>query len=562
MEPELLTNNITSLYRMVYLIVVLIISVSIVLIVRQVARQRKDKILEKIRSSWGKPKDESFYFHRIANYSFLSPDDANHRLSSQTLDDIDFQSLFAFIDRTTSKVGQIYLFKQLVTPKQQIDQSIDKSASLFSQDRSFREAIQQQLVKLNSPEAYNLTALLRDRLLDKPDWFDQIQLSLLLIIILLGLSLLYPVFLLVAAIPLAGNMFIHYWNKNNTYQFSSSFSQLNILVDVSQQLTNYQALSNPFISEHITAMRPFQRKLKFLRIIPENGAVDDLFFLVSYLIELFKAFFLIEVIGLFHLTRELEKRKTSIVALIEYVGAIDMALSIASLRAGDQATCIPEFAPSGKSLSVKNIYHPLIKGCTTNDLVVSGKSVLITGSNMSGKSTFLRTLMINSILAQTIFTCFADEYKTPALRQFSSIRIDDNLFEGTSYYLEEVRIMGLLLRESEGRAQNLYALDEVFKGTNTKERIAAAKAILSYLNKNNHIVIVSTHDIELAEMLKHEYDLYHFTESIDADELRFDHKIKPGPLTTRNAIRILEISNYPEAVVSEAKYLSREPDLS
>jgi len=174
---------------------------------------------------------------------------------------------------------------------------------------------------------------------------------------------------------------------------------------------------------------------------------------------------------------------------------------------------------------------------------------------MSGKSTFLRTLTINSILAQTIYTCFADEFTTPILKQYSSIRIDDNLFEGKSYYFQEVNIMASLLEKVETPFQNMFVLDEVFKGTNTVERIAAAKAILSYLNRKANIVIVSTHDIELADMLGKEYDLYHFTETVENSGLHFDHSIKAGQLRTRNAIKILELSNYPPEIIEEARQI-------
>jgi len=176
---------------------------------------------------------------------------------------------------------------------------------------------------------------------------------------------------------------------------------------------------------------------------------------------------------------------------------------------------------------------------------------------MSGKTTFLRTLIINSILAQTIYTCFADTFESPIVKQFSSIRIDDSVLEGTSYYFEEVNTMATLINEVATSNQNIFVLDEVFKGTNTVERIASAKAILSYLNRKNNIVIVSTHDIELSRMLEKEYDLFHFVETIQNNEFHFDHKLKPGPLRTRNAIRILEMANYPEEIIQEAQHISK-----
>ena len=119
--------------------------------------------------------------------------------------------------------------------------------------------------------------------------------------------------------------------------------------------------------------------------------------------------------------------------------------------------------------------------------------------------------------------------------------------------------MGSLLEEVYLPHQNLFVLDEVFKGTNTVERIAAAKAILSYLNRNNNMVIVSTHDIELAGMLEHEYDLHHFTETIENDTLHFDHTIKPGQVRTRNAIKLLELSNYPPDIIREARQITETP---
>ena len=116
--------------------------------------------------------------------------------------------------------------------------------------------------------------------------------------------------------------------------------------------------------------------------------------------------------------------------------------------------------------------------------------------------------------------------------------------------------MGSIIKEVNSPFQNLFLLDEVFKGTNTIERIASAKAALSYLNKGANIILVSTHDFELPGMLHQEYDQYHFSESIEKDRLHFDHKIKPGPLLAGNAIRILEMSDYPTEIVTEARELS------
>jgi len=106
--------------------------------------------------------------------------------------------------------------------------------------------------------------------------------------------------------------------------------------------------------------------------------------------------------------------------------------------------------------------------------------------------------------------------------------------------------------ESSEAGHHIYLLDEIFKGTNTLERIAAAKAVLSYLVKNGNIVFVSTHDIELAELLDSEFELYHFCEHIQNGEVEFDYLLKPGRLTTFNAIKILKMSGYADEIIEEA----------
>ncbi len=253
---------------------------------------------------------------------------------------------------------------------------------------------------------------------------------------------------------------------------------------------------------------------------------------------------------------ELQKHQAEIKQLFTFVGNIDMIMSIASLREGNVKTCKPTFSSPQRLLRTQGIYHPLIRQCVENSIDINQKSILISGSNMSGKSSFLRTVAINSILAQSIYTCFSKNFETPIIKLHSSIRIEDSLLDGKSYYFEEVLVMHNLINEVNSSHQNLFILDEVFKGTNTVERVAAAKAILSYLTKNNNLVIVATHDIELSELLKESYDLYHFTEDIQNAELVFDHLLKKGALKTRNAIKILELAKYPQEIITEATLLS------
>lgn len=175
---------------------------------------------------------------------------------------------------------------------------------------------------------------------------------------------------------------------------------------------------------------------------------------------------------------------------------------------------------------------------------------------MSGKTTFIRTAGINAILAQTINTCFARELIMPPLKIHSAIRIADDLMNDKSYYFEEVLTIKNMVEASRSGFQNLFLLDEMFKGTNTVERIAAGSSVLTYLNNEDNFVFISTHDLELTEYLKEGFDLYHFTEVVENESIFFDYKLKAGHLETTNAIRILELNKYPIEIIAEAKQLA------
>ena len=179
---------------------------------------------------------------------------------------------------------------------------------------------------------------------------------------------------------------------------------------------------------------------------------------------------------------------------------------------------------------------------------------------MSGKTSFIRAIGINVITGLTLNTCFAKEFNFSRMKIYSAIRISDDLLNDKSYYFEEVITIKAMIDRCDQGNTNLFLLDEIFKGTNTVERISAGKAVLSHLIQSNNIVFVSTHDIELTDLLQQDYELYHFSENVNNNSVDFDYKLKQGKLKTRNAIRILQINGYPESIIREAYEISSEMD--
>jgi hypothetical protein len=548
---------------MVYIILILLIIAAVLTYIKFDLKKKKALRLETIRGFWGRPKDDYLNFDLIERYFLAADTNGYHRLTAQTIKDLDFNEVFGFIDRTTSRVGQQYLFDKFMHPDNDIGKlgKLNFDANFFSENLVVREQVQMELFRLNSNDAYFVTSLLRDKLLIRPRRYLLFFLSVISLVVLLTLSFKYPFLIIVSIVPITLNIFIHYWNKGNVLQFVTSFPQLALLINVCRNVSKlHLRFKDQAVEEAIFSLRYFRQKAKLLGFFKSQGIQDDLSQLMEYFIELLKAIFLVEVFTVFHLAKSAEGNRENILRLFRYVGEIDCAISVASLRAGPAKACVPEFIEGSKGLHATAIYHPLITNCVKNDIEVLSKGVLITGSNMAGKTSFLRTVILNSILAQTINTCFADRFRSPILKQFSSIRIEDNLFEAKSYYYEEVATLATLIHEVGSQYQNIFVLDEIFKGTNTIERIASAKAILSYLNDGKSMVFVSTHDLELCSMLKDEYDIYHFSETVEDNNLHFDYKLKPGQVNTRNAITLLELSDYPKQLTDEARHLARMLD--
>ena len=283
----------------------------------------------------------------------------------------------------------------------------------------------------------------------------------------------------------------------------------------------------------------------------QGDSANELAAAVWLVLELLKAAFNVEVILFHRFIGSIIARRNAIHGLFRFIGETDAAISVARLR-GETPTCRPEFT-DGKYLRAEEVVHPLIGNCVPNTLELDGTGLLLTGSNMSGKTTFIRTLVLNALLAETLDICFAEAYTAPYMKIYSSIRISDDIAEGTSYYLQEVLTVKRFIDASQEPAPCLFALDELFKGTNTTERIAAGKAVLAHLNRGPHLVLVSTHDVELAELLRKDgYELHHFREEVIGRKLVFDYRLHTGPLTTRNAIRILEMYDYPRDLIAEA----------
>ena len=257
--------------------------------------------------------------------------------------------------------------------------------------------------------------------------------------------------------------------------------------------------------------------------------------------------------------KKIENKLDEVISLIEFTGEIDMTISIASYRESLDMWCIPEFEKAyeeSKKAKIKaeGLVHPLLSSPVANDFDLDDWAI-ITGANASGKSTFMKAFAINVIMAQTINTCTAQQFFTTHMHVMTCMSLRDDILSGESYYFREARYLKRMIDEIDSGNRVLCVVDEILKGTNTHERIAASKAILDYIAKDNCFMLIATHDMELTE--NEHYTKFYFDSTVQDNDIVFDYKIHSGIGGKSNAIALLEILGYPRTIVEQARINQR-----
>ena len=475
-------------------------------------------------------------------------------MTEQTCIDLDFDEFYFRINGTSSCVGQQYLYDRLrrIPHKPEIEKC-DEIIQYLKNNTELNARCRKHISELANDDAYYICSLFHDNHpVLSPIMAQIIRILQFMPLLFTAIFIVSPKaiwFLFIVGFFIA-NMVFHYRNKQVLFVYLYSIPQFLKLVSIARNLSaeTFLAKIHPDIKNRLHSLYSLVRRLSRFKF--DVKLENDNVALLWGVKELVNIFFLSEPNILNRSFRLLDTKRADIEAIFAYVGCVDMLLSTANLQENLPYYCKPQWTDMG--LKMTDVYHPLIEQCVANTLDTAGKSVLLTGSNMSGKTTFIRTIALNMLSAQTLDMCFARSFSGQRMRIHSAINLHDNLLESQSFYMKEVATVKDMLEESQCYENNLFVLDEIYKGTNTLERIAASKAVLSKLAENGNLVFASTHDIELADMLAEEYELYHFCEQIEQNRLHFDYLLKSGKLKHRNAIKLLEIEGYPESVIVEA----------
>lgn len=313
---------------------------------------------------------------------------------------------------------------------------------------------------------------------------------------------------------------------------------LQSLVDWLEQL---QPTSQHLQQLQATIKTPSQSAGKELR---DLKAILDRFDLRGSVVGLlfFNPFLLWDVRQIISLNNWRKRNATNIATWFEAVAEMEVLHSLATLHLNQPTWCFPQFASTHFTFNAEQLGHPLLpqQQRVNNSFQLNGlaKIGLITGSNMAGKSTFLRSLGVNVMLAQLGAPVCAKEFILSPVQLVSSMRIADNLAENTSTFYAELKKLRTIIEMVKAHMPVFILLDEILRGTNSFDRHKGSAALIRQLIKENAVAVIATHDVELAQ-LQNDYPAsinnYHFDVEVEGEELYFDYKLKSGVCRSLNA---------------------------
>jgi hypothetical protein len=256
----------------------------------------------------------------------------------------------------------------------------------------------------------------------------------------------------------------------------------------------------------------------------------------------FNAFLLWDVRQIMALNDWRKKNRDHLALWFELVAEMEVLNSLSSLHFNHPQWCFPIITEEHFHLNGEAIGHPLIAGSqlVSSDFNMKGipKIALVTGSNMAGKSTFLRSLGVNLVLAQTGAVVCARRFEFSPVQLMSSMRIADNLAENTSTFYAELKKLKTIIEAVNNKEKVFILLDEILRGTNSYDRHLGSAALIDQLVKEEAVAVIATHDVELASMkdkYRDQLENYHFDVQVEGEELYFDYKLKHGVCKSLNA---------------------------
>ena len=559
-------------------VLLILVAGSAALILRE-NRVQREKTLKKLKKTFGKPGNRQLGTEKLASVGAYArsrdgaipkemPAGGMATVDDITWNDLALDDVFCRIGGTVSDPGDAVLYDWLRHPllTKEALASRAKKIDLFGEKDSLRIRVQGTLAqagRLKKLSYFEAMSALREA---KPVGAAKYAILGLLTLGSIILFFFQPLIALFVFLALAVvNLAVYISLRDKTGVYVTAFGCVLRLIRCGRELSKDGLAELP---EEMESLKALLEKLKAFKkgsaFVMAGAQVNT--GLGNAVLQYINMFFHLDLISFDRMLSAAQGEEDTVAELLGLLGGLDAACAAAGFRVSLPAWTAGELReqhlsadkePKNASLRAEGLYHPLLEHPVPNNISANGGN-LLTGSNASGKSTFLKSLALAAILGQSLATVPAKVYAAPFYRVLTSMALSDNLKGGESYFIVEIRSLKRILDAANaGGAPVLGIVDEVLRGTNTIERIAASSEILRTLASPGELTFAATHDIELSYILEDCYKNYHFEESFDGKDVVFDYKLREGRAVSRNAIRLLTAAGYDEAITGRAAAMAQ-----
>ncbi len=533
--------------------IIILIFIGVAIVTSIFSSKSKGSLLTRIRKSFGKkPYYTDYELSSIKSYWEYAKDTFSESslIDEITWNDLDMDEVFKRINVCNTSVGEERLYQVL----HEIDFDGDRLArhealvAYFENNTQMREQVQLKLLGLGKSDHNMLASYIFDsssKMLENGFMYNILAFMPIAFAALILLNTTWGVVLLVLSTLV--NAVIYFRLKLRLERELSVISYFSSMLYACSKILK-DAKSDTEISSLLTKLEKNYTVFKSIKGKVSNKTLKTLS-PTEVVAEYFKMSFLTDIRKYNRIINKINKEHEAFHEFYKAFAEIDIAICTLSFRKSTEGYCLPEFIEDN-SVEFYEMYHPLVDNAVKNSGAIV-KNSIVTGPNASGKSTFIKAVAVNSILAQTINTCMAKSYKLRRSLVMTSMAVRDSLIQGDSYFITEIKSLKRVLDMTEKIAVTCF-IDEILRGTNTIERIAASASMLESLSNKNCLCVVASHDIELTKIMEKTHDNYHFSEDVGSEGVSFDFKLKNGAVKTRNAIRLLSFLGYEKSIVDKA----------
>ncbi|QIK69021.1 hypothetical protein G7062_01415 [Erysipelothrix sp. HDW6C] len=521
-------------------------------------RSKNAMVVQRIRSEYGMVPEfegDSRDFESVKDYYRMFP--SKDVMDDITWNDLDMDSVYKRINNTQSSIGDSYLYATMRDQSARNLNQVEEHVSYFSQHPSERLEIQTELRRIGKITYNGCLDFIHN-----PRTYNEhlnIIYTIMRILAVLGIAMIFIRWELAIALISLTAIINFAINESYSRKIQSEAIAMGMLVAAVNASRAIAKLNLTGFEQQTKTLTESNRVFQGINMLSGFAIISaSTFNLASSPIgEILGAYFLLTPLSFDILVKRFNNHSDAAMDLYTTLGYIETMISVASYRESldnyCQLTQSDVLAPV-----VAGVIHPLIeKGAIGNTVTLHQRNI-ITGSNASGKSTFVKAIALNTHLGQIFNTCLATSFEMRQSFIVTSMAIRDDIESGDSYFVSETKSIKRIIDEVNSHEYSFVVIDEILKGTNTIERIAASASILNALQSKPCFVCAATHDIELTEMMANSYHNYHFRETIEDSAINFDYTIYEGPSNTRNAIQLLEFMGYDAKLVAIARELAED----